>query len=68
MIQRFSRHLADYYERHGVEGVEIRARVPTSLNGRRFQLLVDPAVDLAAQPRSLAPVDWILPLTPPRYR
>ncbi len=33
-----------------------------SLNGREYQFLIDPNTDLAAQPRTLWPADWILPL------
>jgi hypothetical protein len=33
------------------------------LNGRKPQMMVDPEVDLAAQPRSIGRWSWILPLT-----
>jgi hypothetical protein len=36
-----------------------------SLNGRKPQLLIDPAVDLAAQPRFAFHRSWILPLHEP---
>ena len=36
-----------------------------SLNGRRKELLINPDVDLATQPRTLNPEKWILPLTTP---
>lgn len=45
--------------------VEVRALVVASLNGRPPQLLVDPTVDLAREPRTLAPAPWIVPLTHP---
>ena len=59
MILQFSAHLADQARRAGLGRVEVRARVLASLNGRRHRLLVDPAVDLAAQQRSLRPARWI---------
>jgi hypothetical protein len=37
-----------------------------SLNGRRPQLLVDPTIDLGAQPRRWGPQPYIVPLTEPR--
>ena len=42
--------------------MEVRARTFVSLNGRRPQPLVDPDVDLAAQPRDLSHASWIVPL------
>jgi hypothetical protein len=65
MILQFSHHLAAQLQARGHERIEIRARVMASLNGRRPQLLIDPSVDLAAQPRSLLPADWIVPLREP---
>lgn len=65
MILNFSHHLADELRKQGYEQIEIRAEVWASLNGRKLELLVDPSVNLAAQPRSLLPAKWILPLTEP---
>ena len=42
--------------------IQVRAEAWVALNGRPAQLLIDPAVDLATQQRSLWPVRWILPL------
>jgi hypothetical protein len=61
MILQFAHYLADVQRREGRD-VEVRANVSVSLNGRIPQPLVDPSVDLAAQPRSLRPASWILPL------
>ena len=47
------------------EHPEIRARAYASLNGRRSRPRIDPTVDLAKAPRSLAPKEWILPLGDP---
>ena len=65
MILTFSHFLANELRKQGYEKIEIRAEVWTSLNGRKLQLLVDPSVNLAAQPHSLLPAKWILPLTEP---
>lgn len=65
MILQFCHHLADQFRERGHPDVEVRARVRASLNGRKRQLLVDPAVDLAAQERTLRHVSWIVPLTTP---
>ncbi|HXB55574.1 MAG TPA: HTTM domain-containing protein [Vicinamibacteria bacterium] len=65
MILQFAHHLAGELRRSGHSQVEVRARVMASLNGRPPQLLVDPDVDLARQPRGLAPAPWILPLREP---
>lgn len=65
MILQFSHYLAEEKRRAGFENVEVRARVMASLNGRKRQLLIDPEVDLAKQPRNLLPARWIMPLTEP---
>ncbi len=65
MILCFSHHLADTMRTSGQPRVAVRARVMAALNGRKPQLLIDPAVDLAAQPRSLLPSSWIMPLVEP---
>lgn len=65
MILQFAHHVEEELREEGREDVEIRALAAVSLNGRDPQLLIDPAVDLADQRRTLAPVDWILPLDEP---
>lgn len=65
MILQFAHHLAAEARRAGRAGVQVRARVTASLNGREPQLLVDPEVDLAAQPRTLRRASWIVPLYQP---
>jgi hypothetical protein len=65
MILQFAHHLAALWESEGYEGIEVRTRVMASLNGRPRQLLIDPDVDLAREPRSLLPASWIVPLTTP---
>ena len=64
MILQFAHHVADLeQESTGVRPV-VNVRVVASLNARPFQELIDPTVDLAAQPVSLAPAHWIVPLRP----
>ena len=66
MILQFAHEIADRLRGEGYDGVEIRAVAAASLNGRPHQLMIDPSTDLAAQPRTLGPAEWILPLEPPR--
>jgi hypothetical protein len=65
MILQYSHHLAEQKRREGFSDVEVRADVFVSLNGRKRQRIVDPSTDLAKEPRSLRPAQWILPLTEP---
>jgi hypothetical protein len=65
MIRQFARFLADELERSGDREVEIRVESFAALNGRERQRLIDPEVDLAAQPYSLLHAEWIVPLATP---
>ena len=65
LILQFSHHIANEMRKQGYEHVEVRAKVWVSLNGRKPQLLIDPRVDLAAQPRTLMPAPWITRLEDP---
>jgi hypothetical protein len=65
MIHQFARRLAELARAQGYESVQVFADVRAALNGRPLRPLVDPRVDLAAQPRSLLPAPWILPLAEP---
>jgi vitamin K-dependent gamma-carboxylase len=62
LIRQFAHYLAEEYNRQGISNLEVRAEVLASLNGRPAQLLVDPRVDLAAEPASLRHRSWIEPL------
>ena len=62
MVQQYARHLAAQREARGRPRPAVYASVYCSLNGRAPELLINPAVDLAAEPRNLARADWILPL------
>jgi hypothetical protein len=65
MILQLGRALADLHEqRQGMRPV-VRVLALSSLNGRRPQLLIDPEVNLAAEPLWPRRRDWIQPLTEP---
>jgi hypothetical protein len=61
MILEAAHVIAADQRRRGVARPEVRADVMVSLNGRPAQRLIDPAVDLAAEPFALTPYRWILP-------
>lgn len=65
MVLRTAHEMADDLREQGFGEVEIHAEVDVSLNGREAQPLVYPNLDLASQPRNLAPADWIVPLEEP---
>jgi vitamin K-dependent gamma-carboxylase len=57
MILQFAHHLA---ARGGAgHRLEVRVLSAVSLNGHETRSLVDPRVDLAAQPRTLWPAAWV---------
>jgi hypothetical protein len=63
MIQQYARHLRDVFAARGMAEPQVRAETWVSLNRRPPQRLVDPAVDLAALPRSgAAERSWIVAL------
>ena len=66
MILDLAHGLADEYRRRTEKSMEVRALVLASLNGRKPQLLIDPAVNLAAEPKGWRRRRWIMPLTEPR--
>jgi vitamin K-dependent gamma-carboxylase len=59
MMVQFARYLADLYRADGYE-VEVRFWAVVSLNGRPPRLLVDPAVDLSKEVRTIFASPWIL--------
>jgi hypothetical protein len=66
MIRQFAHYLEkEWAKRHGTRDIEVRAFTAVSLNGRGAQALIDPKRDLTKIGYSLAPSDWILPLTEP---
>lgn len=65
MVLQLAHRIADDFRAEGYDEIQVSALVVASLNGREAQLLIDPQRDLAAEPRTLAPDDWILPLEEP---
>ncbi|HMO04050.1 MAG TPA: HTTM domain-containing protein [Kiritimatiellia bacterium] len=63
MILQGAHWLAAEQERAGQPRPQVYADAWCVLNGRAPRRLIDPATDLAAQPRSLAPAPWITPFT-----
>jgi hypothetical protein len=68
MIQQFAHFIADRETQSGHRRVEVRVDAEVSLNGRKLQPMIDPAVDLGSVPRSLRPASWITKLTAPRRK
>ena len=64
LILQFSHFLADQLRKDGYDRIQIRVDTKVSLNQRMPQALVDPKLNLAAQPRTLGPAPWIIPLRP----
>ncbi|MCJ9427867.1 HTTM domain-containing protein [Kordiimonas marina] len=64
MMLQFAHYLARRFrEDHGIQHPQVFAESYVSLNGRPYHRYVDPALDLAAEPRTfLSPDEWILPL------
>jgi hypothetical protein len=62
MVLQLAHHIAHRYEREGRPGIQVYADVQVSLNGRPPQPLVNPEINLAAQPRTWRAADWVLPL------
>jgi hypothetical protein len=65
LILQFAHYLAARGRRDGRPNLEVRALTSASVNGREAQALVDPNVNLAAEPRALGPATWIEPLYQP---
>lgn len=66
MILQFAHYLERVWaEREGIPGVQVRAVVMCSLNGRAPALLIDPERDLTRIARTWKRQDWILPLRTP---
>jgi vitamin K-dependent gamma-carboxylase len=61
MIHEYAQHLARRYDR-GYGRARVYAHAWAALNGRPSQRFIDPAVDLAAEPRTLCPKRFIVPL------
>ena len=68
VIHQFARYLARRLKAPGQPRIEIRVDAWASLNGRRPQRLIDPAVDLAAQALPMGHASWVLNLHEPLIR
>lgn len=71
LVLQLAHHVRDRESARVGGPVEVRAEALASLNGRRAQPLVDPAVDLAQVEDGLGPAAWITPAPPgppPRIR
>ncbi|SNR43472.1 HTTM domain-containing protein [Hymenobacter mucosus] len=64
LILQFAHFLADQYQRRGTGPVQVYADSYLVLNRRPGRPLVRADVDLATQPRTLAPSSWIFPAPP----
>jgi hypothetical protein len=60
MILQFAHFLDAHYQAEGYADVEVYAEVYVTLNGRGSRPLIDPAVDLSAQPIDVWHKGWIL--------
>ncbi|MAS37141.1 MAG: vitamin K-dependent gamma-carboxylase [Anaerolineaceae bacterium] len=65
MVHQFAYYLADQLRAQGRDNFSIHARNWVALNGRDWQLIIDPQVDLASQPRDIWHKPWLLPLETP---
>lgn len=65
MVLQLAHHLAWDHQQKTGHPAEVRALILTSLNGRKPELLIDPNVDLAAEPLGFHLRNWIRPQTEP---
>jgi len=62
MIHQFAHYVADREEALTGGRPIVTVRASASLNRRPWQAFIDPEVDLAAQPLTLGPASWVVPL------
>jgi hypothetical protein len=65
MILQFVHHLEDELYAEGFEDVAIRVWAPTVLNERVPQVMIDSSMDLTEVRRTLAPINYVVPLYQP---
>lgn len=65
LLRQFAHHIADISVGTKQGRQEVHFFVLTSLNGRKPQLLIDPTVDLGAEPFRWGRQPWIMPLETP---
>ncbi|MGI9083730.1 MAG: HTTM domain-containing protein [Aeromicrobium sp.] len=59
MLRQYAHHLAGRAAENGQPGLKVYAQTSASLNQRPNQALVDPSVDLAAEPASIGTPSWV---------
>ena len=64
LVWQFCQMLKEEYAKYGFD-VAVYANIQATLNGRKYQQLIDSTVDLTSVPRPIFPADWIVPLTTP---
>ena len=62
---QFAHYLAAIMPRKGPMPLIVEARIFLSINGRKPELMIDPNVDLAAEPRTLGRPRWLMPIREP---
>ena len=67
MVVQYAHYLAEKFSAAGQPHLIIRVDHRVSLNGRPYQPLIDPAVNLAEVSLGVGSADWLLPLTAPLY-
>jgi len=65
LILQFAHFLAEQHKQEIGNYASVYVLVLASLNGRKPQLMIDPNVDLAAEPRGFYRRSWIMPQTEP---
>ncbi len=63
MLNQFCRFLKEQLAAQGITNVMIKTEAYASLNGRKFQLLIEPQTGLSSKKYTILPAAWILPLT-----
>lgn len=64
LVWQFCQIIKKDYQKRGYD-VAVYANIQSSLNGRKYQQLIDSTIDLASVPRPFFPVSWIVPLKTP---
>jgi vitamin K-dependent gamma-carboxylase len=65
MLVQFAHYLAKVMPQSGPKPLIVEARVFVGFNGRKPQLIIDPNVNLAAEPRPLGRPRWLLEIHEP---
>jgi len=65
MLVQFAHYLAKVMPQSGPKPLKVEARVFVGFNGRKPQLIIDPNVDLAAEPWPLGRPRWLLEIHEP---